>query len=184
MRSGDSDYLTPRSRSLFLLPVRCDHCPADWEDVDQHLLLPLHCLEIWIQSCFIAVKSRHWAMLLPCPAPLFYPFGKSEPSRLSKPRKLRRPLKEGEWGQVRRLIRVDYRGREGGSVVSGVRSRRAGQCPEIDPGSLREQGLEVGRSVRRSADLAVRQERGKKRDCFPKPTLSFPCLARGTCGTW
>ena len=116
-------------------------------------------------------------MLLPCPAPLFYPFGNSEIPRLSQPRKLRRQLKEGKWGQVRRLIWVDYRGRVGGSVVSGVRSRRAGQCPEVDPGSLREQGLEVGRSIRRSAGLAVRQERGKKRDCFPKPhflSLAWP----------
>ena len=105
-------------------------------------------------------------MLLPCPAPLFYPFGNSEIPRLSQPRKLRRQLKEGKWGQVRRLIWVDYRGRAGGSVVSGVRSRRAGQCPEVDPGSLREQGLEVGRSIRRSAGLTVRQERGKKSICL------------------
>ena len=113
-------------------------------------------------------------MMLPCPAPLFYLFGKSEPSRLSKPRKLRRQLKESKWGQVRRLIWVDYRGRAGGSVVSGVRSRRAGQCPEVDPGSLREQGLEVGLSIRRSAGLVVRQERGKKRNCFPNPRFPSP----------
>ena len=113
-------------------------------------------------------------MVLPCPAPLFYPFGKSESSRLSKPRKLRRQLKEGKRGQIRRLIWVDSRGTAGGSAVSSVRSRRAGQCPEVDPGSLREQGLEVGLSIRRSAGLAVRQERGKKRDCFPNPHFPSP----------